>query len=94
MEEHLLNKKFLYQVYLWYTVRITTIKIKAKTKAWLDDFKEESKSYDEVIVKLMQKVVAKNLKQRLIEGYKSIGKEDIKFLEEWENASRELQDGS
>ena len=33
----------------------------------------------------------KNLKAELIEVYKSMGKRDLKFLEEWEQASNEVE---
>ena len=69
---------------------ITTVKLKQTTKHDLDKLKADSESYDDVIQKLVNWVGSKDLKKRLIEGYKSLGSDDIDLLEEWEPASREL----
>ncbi len=66
---------------------ITTIKLEQKTKFALDRFKEKTQSYDKTILKLISLVERKNLLQKLEEGYKQMGKEDLQILNEWENAS-------
>ncbi len=69
---------------------ITTVKIKKRTKSALNQFREKSESYDNIINKLISKIKSKNLKNELIQGYKESAKDNIKLLEEWENASKEL----
>lgn len=53
----------------------------------LDEYKAESESYSETIEKLLQKLKKTNMKEQLIEGYKSMDKEQIKEFEEWESAN-------
>ncbi|MEK6932796.1 MAG: hypothetical protein AABW56_03295 [Nanoarchaeota archaeon] len=69
---------------------ITTIKLKKSTKLALKSFIKENESYDVAIRKLISKIKYKDLKENLIEGYKTNSKENLKILNEWENASREL----
>ncbi len=68
---------------------ITTIKLHETTKTELDYFREEKDSYDEVIQKLISKAREKSIKGELTEGYKSLGKDDIEILKEWEGTSEE-----
>ncbi len=81
---------FISKVYLWYTMTITTIKLKESTKLDLKDFRAKSASYDEVIRKLISNIKSKNLKEELINGYKESAKSDLESLKEWENVSTEL----
>ena len=69
---------------------ITTIKLRKSTKLALKQFIMENESYDVAIRKLISRIKYKNLKEDLIEGYKATAKENIKLLEEWEMASKEL----
>ena len=73
-------------VYFQYTMT-TTIKIKEKVKSMLDEYKSESESYSDTIQKLLQKLKKTSIKEQLIEGYKSIDKEQMKEFEEWESAN-------
>lgn len=68
---------------------VTTVKIQTSTKAILDQFKEGTQSYDDVIKKIAQGQTTQDLKKRMVEGYKSIGKKDLALLREWEHASLE-----
>ncbi|MAE42919.1 hypothetical protein CMO93_04050 [Candidatus Woesearchaeota archaeon] len=70
----------------------TTIKLKKITKSALNHLKSRRESYDDAIHKLIEQSKDKTLESELIEGYKSLGKEDLKMLEEWETASREIQE--
>jgi len=69
---------------------VTTIKIHQGTKSALDDLKKEHESYDNAIKRIVEAMKHKDLKNQLIEGYKSMGKEDLETLEEWEIASKEI----
>ena len=69
---------------------VTTVKVDTNTKLALDAFREHNETYDQIIRKLIVSVRDKSLKKRLEEAYRSMGKEDIAFLEEWETASSEL----
>lgn len=70
---------------------VTTVKIQEQTKSALDEFKDNNESYDAAIKKLIEHVKSKDLKKRLIEGYRAMGAEDLKSVEEWEIASSELE---
>ena len=67
---------------------ITTIQIHEKVKKELDKIKEEKESYEEVILKLMEKVEIEKRKNKelLIEGYKEMAEDSLKINEEWSNA--------
>ena len=71
-------------------MKITTVKLRMSTKSALRRFISENESYDAAIRRLISKIRNKNLKNELIEGYKKMGKADLKTLEDWENASKEL----
>ncbi len=70
---------------------ITTIKLHKRTKHALDRLRLKRDSYDLAIQKLIFQVMHDNLKKKLIEGYSSLGKEDLAILNEWETASNELE---
>ena len=70
--------------------QITTVKLQKRTKKALDELKEGSESYDEVISTLILNVKRKSLKEQLIEGYKSIDAEDMKEFHEWEAVSTKI----
>lgn len=72
-------------------MEITTVKLHKETKIALDDLRSERESYDEVISKLISHHKNKNLHRELVHAYKSMGKQDLAILEEWENASREVE---
>ena len=72
-----------------YTMSVTTVKIQISTKAVLDEFKEGTESYDDVIQKLAHRQLIKDLKRKLVFGYKSLGKKDLDILKEWDPASLE-----
>lgn len=69
---------------------LTTVKLRNRTKAALDVLKSERETYDEVISKLVSQAKEKTLKSELVEAYKSLGKDELKILEDWETASTEL----
>ena len=71
-------------------MQITTLKLRKSTKHELDEFRNKNESYDMTIKKIISKIKLKNLKNDLIEGYKSSTKNNLKILGEWENASTEL----
>jgi uncharacterized protein YjgD (DUF1641 family) len=68
-------------------MNVTTVKVHQETKEALDEFKEKSESYDEIINKLISKVKSKNIVKELTEAYKSKAKEDRKLAKEWEDSS-------
>ena len=70
--------------------KITTIKLKEKTKDSLMQLKEKSESYDTVVSRLIVITKNKSLKQDLIECYSKNSKRDVKLLNEWETASSEV----
>ena len=70
---------------------ITTIKLQKSTKSELDQLKLKSESYNVAIKRLISNARDSNLKAELIEAYKSMGKKDLELLEEWEQASSEVQ---
>ena len=85
-------EKFIYnEVYQKYTMEVTTIKLYKTTKAMLDSFKQKNESYDDIITRILSYFKNKNLKKELIEAYSNMGKEDLKILGEWENASGEVE---
>ncbi len=68
-------------------MEVTTVKVHQRTKMDMDSVKREKETYDDLIQRLLEKEKKKKLREALIEGYKSMGKEDLKELEEWEVAS-------
>ena len=72
-------------------MKVTTVKLYKTTKSALDELREEGESYDQIISKLISQSAHKNLKERLIAGYKNMDKSDIKLLEEWEASSAEVE---
>ena len=86
------TKTFIYKVYFRYTVgTITTIKLEKSTKSELDYLKLKSESYNAAIRRLISNASNSNLKAELIEAYKGMGRRDLELLEEWEQASNEVQ---
>ena len=73
-------------------VTVTTIKLQKSTKSALDNLKANSESYDAAIKRLIVTLSNTNLKGRLIEAYKNMGKSDVQLLKEWEKASNEVED--
>ncbi|MFQ5621466.1 MAG: hypothetical protein ACE5FT_06505 [Candidatus Nanoarchaeia archaeon] len=69
---------------------VTTVKLQEQTKMALDEYKEDTDSYDVVIQKLLLEVRSKDLRKRLVEGYKDMGSDDLALLEEWDVASKEV----
>ena len=65
---------------------ITTIQIHEKVKIALDRLKEDKESYEEVILKLMEKaeIEKRKKKELLIEGYKEMAEESLKITKEFE----------
>ena len=70
---------------------ITTIKLQKSTKSELDQLKLKFESYNAAIKRLISNARNSNLKAELIEAYKSMGEKDLELLEEWEQASNEVQ---
>ena len=70
---------------------ITTIKLEKSTKSELDNIKLKSESYNAAIKRLISHVNNSSIKEDLIEAYKSMGKKDLQLLEEWEQASNEVE---
>ncbi len=70
---------------------ITTIQIHEKVKNALDKLKEDKETYEEVILKLMEKVEIEKRKNKelLIEGYKEMAKDSLKINAEWSNADED-----
>ena len=83
-------ERFIYKVYPKYTMDTTTVKLHKSTKSILDKFKDKGESYDVVIKRLISNLKKINLKEELIEAYKSMSKNDLKILKEWENTSNEI----
>ena len=71
-------------------MEVTTVKIHKNTKAVLDTIKRDSETYEEIIHRLITERMNNNMKRELIEAYKSMGKKDLKILEDWEISSSEL----
>ena len=71
---------------------VTTVKVHKSTKNALDEVRKERESYDDVIGKLIALAKNKNLEKDLIEAYKSLGKDDLEVLEDWESASTEIKE--
>ena len=69
---------------------LTTVKLQGRTKAALDVLKSERETYDQVISKLVSQARGKAVKSELVEAYKSLGKDELKILEDWEAASTGL----
>ena len=69
---------------------ITTIKLQKSTKLELEQLKLKSESYNAAIRRLISNARNSSLEAELIEAYKSMGKKDLEFLEEWEKASNEV----
>jgi len=72
-------------------MHITTVKLHESTKSALSQLREKNDSYDDIISRLVSQSRHKVLKNELIEGYKRLGKEDIRVLKEWETASQEVE---
>ena len=72
---------------------VTTIKLRKSTKSSLDSLKGKSESYDAAIRKIVYLARNKNLKPELIEAYRSMGSKDLELLQDWEQASTNLDDG-
>lgn len=71
---------------------VTTIQLNENVKKELDKLKIGKRSYEEVILELME-VADKCKREReelLIEGYKEMAEEGLKIAKEWEGA---LMDG-
>lgn len=68
----------------------TTVKIHKNTKFVLDTLKINNETYEDIINRLINEKINKNMKKELIEAYKSMGKKDLEILEEWKTASNEL----
>ncbi|HEV8289345.1 MAG TPA: hypothetical protein VGQ00_00100 [Candidatus Norongarragalinales archaeon] len=71
-------------------MNVTTVKVMKRTKAALDEVRKQRESYDDVIFKLVSRVKHESLSAKLVEGYKRVGRDDLRILAEWENASREV----
>ncbi len=71
-------------------MQITTVKLHQKTKINLDKLKESKDSYDDIVNRLIIQNRRLHLKEELISAYKDINNSDLKLLEEWESASREV----
>jgi len=69
---------------------VTTVKLQKQTKSALDKLKSERESYDQVIGKLIAQTRNKDLREELVKGYNTIGKEELRVLNEWEATSSEL----
>ena len=72
---------------------ITSIQIHEKVKSALDKLKEKEKeSYEEVIVKMMQKIEHQERQKKglLKEGYQEMAEESKKIAEEWSTVDKEL----
>lgn len=70
---------------------VTTVKLHKNTKLALDSLRKEQDSYDEIITRLIFLAKKRDIKERLVDGYKIMGKADLKLLEEWEIASKEVE---
>lgn len=68
-------------------MKSTTVKLHHSTKQALDALRTESESYDEVISRLVHDSRHKDLKERLVSAYQSVGEEERKLLKEWDAAS-------
>lgn len=71
-------------------MEVTTVKIHKNTKLALDVLKYEEDTYDDIIGRLISESKKEDLKEKLIEDYKSIDEEDLEILNEWESASSEV----
>ena len=71
---------------------VTTVKISKTTKATLDNFRHKDESYDKTIARLLKENNKKDLKKRLIEGYKARAKEDLKIAHEWRFVTGEIKE--
>ncbi len=72
--------------------KMTTVKLSVRTKMALNGLKSERETYDQVISKLTAQAKEKTLKSSLAEAYKSLGKEELEILEEWEAASTNFEE--
>jgi hypothetical protein len=70
---------------------ITTVKLHSRTKMALDELKGEFETYDALISKLAQQAKRRTTNEKLVEAYRSLGKDDIELLDEWETASKEVK---
>ena len=69
---------------------VTTIKLHRNVKSALDRLRNGHESYEDVIGKLISQARNKALKNELIAAYKSVRKEELEILKEWEVASPEV----
>ncbi|MBI2176077.1 hypothetical protein HYU40_01850 [Candidatus Woesearchaeota archaeon] len=72
--------------------KMTTVKLQIRTKATLDELKDEGETYDAVISKLASQAKEKILKSELAKAYKSLDRDELKILEDWEASSNELEE--
>lgn len=72
--------------------KMTTVKLSVRTKTALNELKSERETYDQVISKLTVQAKEKTLKSDLVAAYKSLGKDELKILEDWEASSNELEE--
>src|SRR3989338_6333976 len=84
----LVYKLFFRKIYMLgilkvYFMEITTVKVQKRTKLALEELKTESESFDVVIAKLISYARKIDLKKKLIDAYKSMGKKDVLVLKEW-----------
>lgn len=73
---------------------ITSIQIHQNIKRELDRIKTEKESYEEAIMKLIEKVENQKTVQKklLIEGYKEMAEESLKITKEFEVADKEVEE--
>jgi len=70
-------------------VEVTTVKLRKSTKSELDKLMQDRQSYDDVIRMLVSKIRDSKLERQLIQGYSSLGKDELQILKEWDYASSE-----
>ncbi len=79
-----------YDVYLQYTMPVTTIKLQQKTKKELDGFRKHGESYDVALQKLLERNKNRKLRQELTEAYKKQSNSDRAIAAEWDAVSLEV----
>lgn len=70
----------------------TTIKLHTKTKRDLDDLRNETESYEQVVERLISTVRRKNLRKELKEGYLAMAEVDREIAKEWEAVDAEIEE--
>jgi hypothetical protein len=70
------------KVYFRYTMDVTTIKLRRRTKELLDEIKEANETYDEAIARLAALLRKRNRERTLIESYKQKLQRDV--YDDWE----------